>query len=297
MNNTSFFPLPNQFNSNKIKNFAFPHLYLHLYDSIPVKSNSIPYVRNYWHSYSFNGFGDYISTIYDLWKFDDALYNNTLLKQETLKEAFLPVKLNNGKDNPDEFGLGWEIEKDTSIGTTVYHSGAATGLSCIILRNITKRQTVILFDNTHYNAHENATKLLQLLNRKAVDYPKKSIAKIYGRVLLGMGAVAAKETLEGLKKDTINYILSEDEMNSLGYDFMGNDNPYHLPEEHKYKLALETFKLNMNLFPTSWNVYDSYGESLLANGKKKEAIKMYQKSLEINPQNENGKKILETLLK
>lgn len=297
MKETVLFPLPEQFNRAEIKNFAFPHIYLHLYDDNPVKSNSIPYVKGYWHSYAFRGFADYISTIRDLWKFDKALYDNTLLKQETLEEAFVPVKLNNGKNNPDEFGLGWEIEKDSTMGKLVYHSGAAMGLSSNILRNVTKHQTVILFDNAHFNAHENATKVMMLLNSEKVDTPKKSIAKIYGNILLNKGATEARGTLESLKKDTLNYYLSEDEMNTLGYDFMGNNNPYHLPEKHFYKQAIETLKTNVDLFPNSWNAYDSYGEALLENGQKEEAIKMYQKSVELNPDNENGKKVLEGLLR
>lgn len=232
MDDTKLFPLPEQFNRAEIKNYAFPHVYLHSYDTMPVKSNSIPYVREYWHSYGFNGFADYVSTTRDLWKFDQALYNNTLLQQKTLEEAFVTPKLNNGKNNDAEFGLGWEIEKDTTMGRLVYHSGAAMGLSSNILRNITKHQTVILFDNMHFNAHENATKTIMLLNGKNVEIPKKSIAKIYGNILLNKGVTEAKETLQTLKKDTANYYLSEDEMNSLGYDFMGNSNPYHLPEQH-----------------------------------------------------------------
>ncbi len=42
----------------------------------------------------------------------------------------------------------------------------------------------------------------------------------------------------------------------------------------------------------SWNLYDSYGEALLRNGQRQEAIKMYQKSVELNPDNEGAKKIL-----
>lgn len=296
MNETSFFPLPQQFSGAQFKNYAYPHVYLHMYDTIPVKSNSIPYVREYWHSYGFNGFGDYISTIGDLWKFDNAMYHHTLLKQPTLDEAFVPTKLNNGQANKDVFGLGWEIEKDSTMGKLVYHSGAAMGLSSNILRNVTKQQTVILFDNTHFNAHENATKVMMLINGKKVDLPKKSVSRIYGNILFNKGPVEAKKVLETLLKDTADYYISEDEMNSLGYDFMGSSNPYHLPEQHFYKQAVETLKINVDLFPGSWNAYDSYAEALLGNGQKEEAIKMYKKSIELNPKNEGGKKVLEKLL-
>lgn len=61
--------------------------------------------------------------------------------------------------------------------------------------------------------------------------------------------------------------------------------------------ALETFKANTRLFPNSWNVYDSYGEALLKYGQKEEAIKMYKKSVQLNPDNQNGKKVLEGISK
>lgn len=300
MTNTAFFPLKRQYAQSRNTRFAFPHLYPHLYSDSLVRANTVPYVVSYWYAYNFNGFGDYISTTHDLLKYDAAYYNGTFLNSKMLAEALTPVKLNDGTNNPDNFGLGWEIEQDTSLGKVVYHSGAATGLSCILLRNISRHQTIIIFDNTHYNAHEIASNTLKILNGVQVPYPKKSIAKIYAKVLLSKGADAARDSLNILKKDTSHYFLSEDEMNSLGYDFMGgsnNPNPYHFPEERKYNEAVETLKLNMELFPYSWNVYDSYGEALLTVGRKDEAIKMYKKSIELNPKNEGGKKVLEQLLK
>jgi CubicO group peptidase (beta-lactamase class C family) len=300
MTNTAYFPLKQQYAQGRNRKFAFPHLYPHLYYDTLVKANTVPYVASYWHAYNFNGFGDYVSTTHDLLKYDEAYYNGTFLNSKILNEALTPVKLNNGNNNQDNFGLGWEIEQDTSLGKVVYHSGSATGLSCILLRNISRHQAIIVFDNAHYNAHEIASNALNILNGVQVPYPKKSIAKIYAKVLLSNGANAARDTLNILQKDTLHYFLSEDEMNSLGYDFMGgsnNPNPYHFPEERKYNEAVETLKLNMELFPNSWNVYDSYGEALLTVGRKEEAIKMYKKSIELNPKNEGGKKVLEQLLK
>ena len=300
MSHTDFFPLNLQYAQSKSENFAFSHLYPHLYSDSLVKANEVPYIVNYWSAYNFAGFGDYVSSTHDLLKYDEAYYNGSLLNEQIMNEAFMPVKLSDGKNNPGNFGLGWEIEQDTTFGKIVYHSGAATGLSCILLRNISKHQTIVVFDNIHYNAHEVASNTLKVLNGIQVPYPKKSIARIYARVLLKSGADVARDTLKVLRKDTLNYILSEDEMNSLGYDLMGgvnNPNPYHFPEEHKYTEAVETLKLNMELFPDSWNVYDSYGEALLNMGRKDEAIKMYRRSIELNPKNEGGKKVLEQLLK
>ena len=296
MRDTRFFPLNLQFNAGHIEDFAYSHLYLHQYDTLPTKSSSIPYVREYWYSYGFNGFGDYVSTTRDLWKYDRALRSNTILKQSTLNEAYVPVKLNNGELNPGSFGLGWVIEGDNTLGKTVYHSGAVTGLSCALLRNLSHDQVIVVFDNAHYTAEEHAKKAMLLLNGKHVELPRKSIAGVYGTVLFKKGPEAARDTLFKLRMSGDRYVLSESEMNVMGYSFMGNSNPYKLPEEHHYKLALETFKLNTELFPESWNVYDSYAEALAANGRTAEAIKMYKRSLELNPDNDNGKKILKELM-
>lgn len=90
------------------------------------------------------------------------------------------------------------------------------------------------------------------------------------------------------KKKNSNFQPSEDDLNDWAYRMLSIG---------QKKEALEIFKLNVFLYPQSWNVYDSYGEALLKNGRKEEAIKMYQKSVEINPENNNGKKALERLLK
>ena len=45
-------------------------------------------------------------------------------------------------------------------------------------------------------------------------------------------------------------------------------------------------------FPKSSNVYDSYGEALMALGNKTEALENYQQSVKLNPGNEGGIKVL-----
>lgn len=59
--------------------------------------------------------------------------------------------------------------------------------------------------------------------------------------------------------------------------------------------ALKVFRLNISLFPHSWNVYDSYGEALLANGNRKSAIRNYQKALELNPESKSANEKLKKL--
>lgn len=94
------------------------------------------------------------------------------------------------------------------------------------------------------------------------------------------GEHLAQELYES--KDAKCY-FKEGEINTLGYVYLHRGD---------LKEAVFAFKLNTKLNPDSWNVYDSLGEALLAAGKYEKARSMYEKSIAMNPDNENGKKML-----
>lgn len=79
----------------------------------------------------------------------------------------------------------------------------------------------------------------------------------------------------------------ENNLNDLGYEFA---------YKNENEKALEIFKLNTLLFPTSSNAFESYGEVLVKMNKIEGAIKMYKKTIELKPENKNAKKVLEELL-
>jgi len=70
--------------------------------------------------------------------------------------------------------------------------------------------------------------------------------------------------------------VTEDYINDIGYDFFHGD---------RMTLSLNTFKVNMMLYPDSYKVYDSYAEACMKAGDNDLAILNYSKSLELNPQN------------
>jgi tetratricopeptide (TPR) repeat protein len=59
-------------------------------------------------------------------------------------------------------------------------------------------------------------------------------------------------------------------------------------QSEKLDEAVAVFKLNVEAFPKSANAYDSYAEALMTQGNKEEAIINYKKSVEMNPNNQNG---------
>jgi glyoxylase-like metal-dependent hydrolase (beta-lactamase superfamily II) len=84
----------------------------------------------------------------------------------------------------------------------------------------------------------------------------------------------------------VSYFFDENELNVLGYRLMGEG----LLEE-----AIAVFEMNVELYPDSWNVYDSLGEAHMNRGDRQQAISLYEKSLELNPDNSNGLEMLARL--
>ena len=61
------------------------------------------------------------------------------------------------------------------------------------------------------------------------------------------------------------------------------------------RMAIEVLRVNVTLFPASWNAYDSLGEAYAAAGHKDLAIQNYEKSVQLNPKNQDGKAALAKL--
>ncbi|HEX8246772.1 MAG TPA: serine hydrolase [Pyrinomonadaceae bacterium] len=289
-------------NAQPTPNLAFNYTYPFLFSSELInveKTFSNPFYKKTFYNHAFVGMSYVYSTTGDMLKFDRALYDAKLLKNETLEEAFTPTKLNSGEMNkpasrPGSLGfgglgnsfnaLGWFILEDAAAGKIVWHGGGMPGILTIFLRNVTKKQTVIVFDNTMSpGLYRKGLSAMNILNGKPILTVKKSLAGIYGRTLIAKGVDSAAVRLNELKADTENYSLSEDEFNNMAYDMMFNG----FKEQ-----ALETFKINTFSFPTSDNVYESYGDALLRAGKKEEAIIMFKKALKVNPDNKYAKKNL-----
>jgi tetratricopeptide (TPR) repeat protein len=120
-----------------------------------------------------------------------------------------------------------------------------------------------------------------------VHKPKKSIIDTLLVAAVEKNVEAAIDLYWDLKDNyEEDYNFKESQLNVLGYELL---------QAGKNKEAIEIFKLNCEQYPKSSNVYDSLGEGYMLDGDKKNAIKFYEKSLKLNPDNENAKKMLESL--
>ena len=94
------------------------------------------------------GAGALYSTLEDLFKWNEAVFNNKVLSRENLNVAFTPVQSNDG--SPGKYGLyygcGWFIDKFNGF-KRIHHGGATDGYESSLNRYVDKNMSIIVFVN------------------------------------------------------------------------------------------------------------------------------------------------------
>jgi len=236
----------------------------------PYMDMSLPYAA-----------GSLYSTVEDLYIWDQALYSDKLVSNESKEKMFTPYKNN--------YGYGWGIREHEFGGEkkkVISHSGGIFGFTTLILRFTDDKNLIVLLCNVLPGELNGLSKgIANILYDQPYDMPKKSLAEILMKIIIEKGIEPAVDDFNSKKEIKAEYNISEDEMNMLGYQFL---------QMGKTKEAIEVFKLNTEVFPESFNAWDSYAEAYMISGDKENAIKYYKKSIELNPQNTSG---IETLKK
>lgn len=75
-------------------------------------------------------------------------------------------------------------------------------------------------------------------------------------------------------------------VNRLGYRHLGAGD---------VDRAIAVFRLNTEAFPEAFNTWDSLAEAYMVRGENELAIRYYEKSLELNHENENAKRMIERI--
>lgn len=272
-------------------NYAFPAPYA----SILKPVSDLPGTKKW--IYTLNGLigqGGLVMTAADLLRFDQALYNGKLLKSYSLALAFTPTLLNNkvpvdasNSAGQSSYGLGWFILNDTTAGKVVFHTGRIPGELNIFIRNLDKKETVIVLDNAESEAlYTTGMNAMKIIDRQPQRVRKLSAAICYAKTLFKDGADAGAAALASLRSDTLIYEVDAGEMDFMGHAFL---------ERGEKALGLETLKTNLLLYPGIWQVYNGYARALLKEGKQSEARLIYELALKLEPKDEEASGALKLL--
>ncbi|MEW6338517.1 MAG: MBL fold metallo-hydrolase [Acidobacteriota bacterium] len=141
-----------------------------------------------------------------------------------------------------------------------------------------------LADSPGCNTRNNSTTIAEIW--KIATNQKSAAETLYALADSGAPASAIADVLAERDKKQGAYFFDEAEINAQGY---------RLLQAKKVDQAIVVFKANVHAFPDAWNTYDSLGEALLAAGNPAKAMKMYEKSLALNPESKSGREALAKL--
>lgn len=125
-------------------------------------------------SFHFYGFDMYdgcygdkgvFSTVEDMFKWDEMLHSEILLKQSTLKDAFTPYS-HERKGNRN-YGFGFRMITEADTAKIVYHNGWWHGFRTLFYRRLSDKTTVVALSNTTHKSVYRIQPVLEILNSGA----------------------------------------------------------------------------------------------------------------------------------
>jgi CubicO group peptidase (beta-lactamase class C family) len=220
----------------------------------------------------------------DYAQFVIALLNGKGLKKKTWNEMLTPQIKVNEKYPQLSWGLGVGLEA-MEEGKYFWHWGDQGDSKCFVAALAKPKNAVVFFTNSR-NGLSFAQEVLEdaiggkhpalnNLNYERYDSASRKLLKS----VLSIGAVAALEDYKEKRKQTGGEAVSESQINNMGYALL---------QLKRIDDAIVIFEQNTTDFPQSANTWDSLAEAYMIKGNKELAIKYYEKSLELNPNNKNA---------
>jgi CubicO group peptidase (beta-lactamase class C family) len=260
-----------------------PHVLDESYE--PVVSRVFPYNRM--HSPS----STLYSNVLDMSRWAIANMNRGELDgKRILKASTYDMMWKPAGENWRNIGISWFLgarREDRTVG----HSGGDTGFRSNLTMLPDKGIAVVMMSNydgpSSLGAITNAALDVALGVKPEPIVFKEPIAKVFYKAMSSEGLEPAVKKYYELKKSApAAYAFNEEQLNDLGYKLMARG---------KLKEAIRVLQLNVEAYPQSSNVYDSLGEAYMKNGDQALAIENYEKSLKLDPANQNAVEMLKKL--
>lgn len=215
------------------------------------------------------------STQNDMLLWHKALKTNKILSKESFAKLTAPyIPMNSKKTH--SYGYGWIVNTSVSNALRLSHSGS----------NGTYWHTLIWYPEEDiyitYATNANSSKVESIAYAVAKiileeNYSPKPIENnVYSYIMNYIKENPTNKSKELISLLKENY--TDDFTNSRTLNTVGN---LLIRFNENLNWAVELFKINVQLYPKDGNLWDSLGDGYKANNLKEEAIKSYQKAIEL----------------
>ncbi len=129
----------------------------------------------------------------DLFKWDQALYSESLISAKLLADAFSPTTLANGKTV--DYGFGFRLD-ERSPEKLVYHHGTWQGYRTSFMRYLANGNTIIILNNTNQRLNHEIIENIEPIIMAPFE---PNSTQILARVIVESGLIPSLKTFERMK--------------------------------------------------------------------------------------------------
>jgi len=184
-------------------------------------------------------------------------------------------------------GLSWLIREHKGHRAVV-HAGGDLGFGSMLILLPELSIAVVMMKNADFGPGEELAHAV--LDYALGDEPEPLRAPVMYPIAKTIAEEGIEKSVERYYElrgeESCTYAFDESHLSTLGYFLLSLG---------KVREAKEIFRLNMEVYPDSSNVYDSYAEACTISGDRRDAIVNYKKSLELDPGNQNAVEKLKML--
>ncbi|MHA7832654.1 MAG: serine hydrolase [Flagellimonas sp.] len=236
------------------------------YVPLEIHEDSLSMLNHYFKDSK--GPGGIYSTMDDLWKFSQAIQNNTILNEEYTDLMFTPGTLLDGSTT--KYGKGWQLSSSNGL-RYVHHRGGSEGFNCFYYIALDEGYSYFLVSNTksYY-----LSQIHQQLRNIITNQPTESIKKSgFERIALRVNHLSEEELMreiEYMRAHPDEYYFALHEFNELAWKYWTDEN---------FEEGLGIIKLATVAMPDNAGAFEVLAEAYMEMGQNELAIENYNKTI------------------
>ncbi|NND71515.1 MAG: serine hydrolase [Rhodothermales bacterium] len=205
-------------------------------------------------------------------------------KTDVISEESLLLAQTPAPDTRGGYGLGYSTRLTLAGDAVVGHGAAAAGWHSNFAVLPARGQGIVILTNS--SSGGNVTTLVRcswyqaIIGAMPAGACKTDIAARIVKPLMDEGVEEAIRQFRSLVSRTGEYNVDEWQLNGLGYDLLASG---------RIDDAVRIFEVNVEFFTSHANPHDSLAEAYMLQGNTEGARTHFQRSLEIDPSNDNAR--------
>lgn len=186
----------------------------------------------------------------------------------------------------DDKGYLWDVGYGQKEGAYHGKTGTSNGVqSGILICPDSSYGMIVIMNNNSEAAQDDWGYLYNQIETELIMYPKINLVSLLSTEFKH-NFKSAKRKYQALKKDSDHYLSGSFYLNNFGYELIN---------ANQIDKAIDIFKLAVSNDNSNANLYDSLAEAYYLNKDYHNALLNYEKSLALNPKNDNARVIIEKI--